>query len=60
MDGLWGMGEMMFTKYIVAVDDDVGLLHCRALFSVGFVHDGAGLNGHSLNRSTNINPANTG
>ena len=23
MHGLWGMGQMMFTKYIVAVDDDV-------------------------------------
>src|SRR3989442_14096123 len=23
MHGLWGMGQMMFTKYIVVVDDDV-------------------------------------
>ena len=23
MHGLWGMGQIMFTKYIVAVDDDV-------------------------------------
>lgn len=24
MHGLWGMGQMMFTKYIVVVDDDMG------------------------------------
>jgi UbiD family decarboxylase len=23
MHGLWGMGQMMFTKYIIVVDDDV-------------------------------------
>src|SRR5438477_12992017 len=23
MHGLWGMGQMLFTKYIVVVDDDV-------------------------------------
>jgi len=23
MHGLWGMGQMMFTKYLVVVDDDV-------------------------------------
>jgi 3-octaprenyl-4-hydroxybenzoate carboxy-lyase len=23
MHGLWGMGQMMFTKYIVVADDDV-------------------------------------
>ncbi len=23
MHGLWGMGSMMFTKYIVVVEDDV-------------------------------------
>ena len=25
MHGLWGMGQMMFTKYIVIVDDDVNV-----------------------------------
>ncbi len=25
MHGLWGMGQMMFTKYIVVVDDDVNV-----------------------------------
>jgi len=25
MHGLWGMGQMMFTKYIIVVDDDVGV-----------------------------------
>jgi 4-hydroxy-3-polyprenylbenzoate decarboxylase len=25
MHGLWGMGQMMFTKYIVVVDDDVNI-----------------------------------
>ena len=23
MHGLWGMGQMMFTKYLIVVDDDV-------------------------------------
>ena len=23
MHGLWGMGQLMFTKYIIVVDDDV-------------------------------------
>ena len=23
MHGLWGMGQMMFTKYLVVLDDDV-------------------------------------
>jgi len=27
MHGLWGMGQMMFTKYIVVVDDDVDVHH---------------------------------
>jgi 4-hydroxy-3-polyprenylbenzoate decarboxylase len=27
MHGLWGMGQMMFTKYIVVVDDDVNVHH---------------------------------
>ena len=25
MHGLWGMGQMMFTKYLVVVDDDVNV-----------------------------------
>src|SRR5207253_7807677 len=25
MHGLWGMGQMMFTKYIIVVDDDVNV-----------------------------------
>ena len=25
MHGLWGMGRMMFTKYIIVVDDDVNV-----------------------------------
>jgi UbiD family decarboxylase len=25
MHGLWGMGQMMFTKYLVVVDDDVDM-----------------------------------
>ena len=25
MHGLWGMGQMMFTKYVVVVDDDVNV-----------------------------------
>ena len=25
MQGLWGMGQMMFTKYIIVVDDDVNV-----------------------------------
>ena len=25
MHGLWGMGQMMFTKYIILVDDDVNV-----------------------------------
>jgi 4-hydroxy-3-polyprenylbenzoate decarboxylase len=29
MHGLWGMGQMMFTKYIVVVDDDVDVHHTR-------------------------------
>jgi hypothetical protein len=31
MHGLWGMGQMMFTKYIIVVDDDVdaSLRICR-------------------------------
>ncbi|HWX18375.1 MAG TPA: UbiD family decarboxylase [Candidatus Binatia bacterium] len=27
MHGLWGMGQMMFTKYIIVVDDDVNVHH---------------------------------
>jgi 4-hydroxy-3-polyprenylbenzoate decarboxylase len=27
MHGLWGMGQMMFTKYIVVVDEDVNVHH---------------------------------
>jgi len=29
MHGLWGMGQMMFTKYIVVVDDDVNVHDTR-------------------------------
>jgi 4-hydroxy-3-polyprenylbenzoate decarboxylase len=29
MHGLWGMGQMMFTKYIVVVDDDVDVHNTR-------------------------------
>ncbi|HEY5481299.1 MAG TPA: UbiD family decarboxylase [Verrucomicrobiae bacterium] len=29
MHGLWGMGQMMFTKYIVVVDDDVDVHNSR-------------------------------
>jgi len=29
MHGLWGMGQMMFTKYIVVVDDDVEVHNTR-------------------------------
>jgi len=29
MHGLWGMGQMMFTKYIVVVDDDVDVQNTR-------------------------------
>ena len=32
MHGLWGMGQMMFTKYIVVVDadvDEIGRASCR-------------------------------
>src|SRR5262245_25436027 len=29
MHGLWGMGQMMFTKYIVVVDDDVNVHNTR-------------------------------
>jgi len=35
MHGLWGMGQMMFTKYIVVVDDDVDVHDTRqVLFRV--------------------------
>ena len=29
MHGLWGMGQMMFTKYVVVVDDDVDVHNTR-------------------------------
>ncbi len=29
MHGLWGMGQMMFTKYLVVVDDDVDVHNTR-------------------------------
>ena len=29
MHGLWGMGQMMFTKFIVVVDDDVDVHNTR-------------------------------
>jgi 4-hydroxy-3-polyprenylbenzoate decarboxylase len=29
MHGLWGMGQMMFTKYIIVVDDDVDVHNTR-------------------------------
>jgi 4-hydroxy-3-polyprenylbenzoate decarboxylase len=29
MHGLWGMGQMMFTKYIVVVDDEVDVHNTR-------------------------------
>jgi 4-hydroxy-3-polyprenylbenzoate decarboxylase len=31
MHGLWGMGQMMFTKYIVVVDDDVDVHNTSAV-----------------------------
>lgn len=31
MHGLWGMGQMMFTKYLVVVDDDVDVHDTRAV-----------------------------
>jgi 4-hydroxy-3-polyprenylbenzoate decarboxylase len=31
MHGLWGMGQMMFTKYIVVVDDDVDVQNTSAV-----------------------------
>ena len=35
MHGLWGMGQMMFSKYIVVVDDDVNVHHTsEVLFRV--------------------------
>ena len=33
MHGLWGMGQMMFTKYLVVVDGDVDV-HTSAKFTV--------------------------
>ena len=30
MHGLWGMGQMMFSKYIVAVDEDCVLQHRKS------------------------------
>ena len=36
MHGLWGMGQMMFTKYIVAVDADVDVHNTNeVLFRLG-------------------------
>uniref|UniRef100_UPI002588F8F1 menaquinone biosynthesis decarboxylase n=1 Tax=uncultured Marinobacter sp. TaxID=187379 RepID=UPI002588F8F1 len=36
MHGLWGMGQMMFTKYIVVVDDDVDVHDTsEVLFRIG-------------------------
>ena len=36
MHGLWGMGQMMFTKYIVVVDDDVDVHNTsEVLFRIG-------------------------
>ena len=36
MHGLWGMGQMMFTKYIVVVDDDVDVHDTsEVLFHIG-------------------------
>jgi 4-hydroxy-3-polyprenylbenzoate decarboxylase len=31
MHGLWGMGQMMFTKYLVVVDDDVDVHNTREM-----------------------------
>lgn len=36
MHGLWGMGQMMFTKYIIVVDDDVNVHNtAEVLFRLG-------------------------
>ncbi|MCL5097144.1 MAG: menaquinone biosynthesis decarboxylase [Candidatus Omnitrophica bacterium] len=40
MYGLWGMGQMMFTKYIVVVDEDVNVHDTReVLFRLGATTD---------------------
>jgi len=44
MHGLWGMGQMMFTKYIVVVDDDVNVEDRLApVAAIHDVVDGAGI-----------------
>ena len=37
MHGLWGMGQMMFTKYIVVVDDDVDVHNTSEVHDHGAV-----------------------
>lgn len=40
MHGLWGMGQMMFTKYIVVVDEDVNVHNTsEVLFRIGATTD---------------------
>ena len=33
LHGLWGMGQMMFTKYIVVVDEDVNVHNTSEVLS---------------------------
>ena len=37
MHGLWGMGQMMFTKYIIVVDDDVDVHNTKVKCCSGCV-----------------------